>query len=288
MYPSVALVSCSGYQSALTSLLCNIADELRRWQVLYQNLNYYAPPKNFLPNPKNSPEILLINKTEKKLKIRMEPPSAYLLVMREIEKNVLLMEDFKTDDSSLLAKVKSNMADHFLMGTFKSKDDSGAKPWGTELRQNKSTKSTWEDKNNVTYKDAVVYGHMTDSQGRLNIKNEIISVDQRAIATEEMRKHEELGRERGRDIDEIKLKEENIEFDINIKIQNLLLDFQLEYGRQVRSALTKKIKKSRQTDPLNIHLNLHHYLPPHRYLCRFVHYFILEFVLVVLTSMTPL
>ena len=288
MYPSVAPVSCSGYQSALTSLLCNIADELRRWQVLYQNLNYYAPPIFFLPNPKNSPEILFINKTEKKLKIRMEPPSAYLSAIREIEKNILLTEDFKTDDSSLFAKVKSNMADHLLMGTFKSKDDLGSKPWGTELRQNKSTKSTWEDKNNVTYKDAVVYGHMTDSQGRLNIKNEIFLVDERAVPTGKMRENEEIGRERGRDIDEIKLIEGNIELDINIKMQNLLLDFQSEYGRQVRSALTKKIKKSGRTDPLRIHLNLHHYLPPHRYVCRFVHPFITEFVPTVLTSMSPL
>ena len=264
MYPSVALVSCSGYQSAQSSLICNIADEMRRWQALYQDFNYYSPPTYFVPNPTNSFDKNLAKKVENLLKIKIGPSSTYLAVIREIEKNILFNESFKMDDSSLLVNVKSKVAEHSLIETLGSNGDESREHWGTEVRQSRSTRPTWEDKNNGTYKDAVVYGHMTDSRGRLNIKNEIYTIDQVTVPTKKITKDEENGSERGRETDEIKLIGENIENNICIKIQNLLLDLQSEYGKQVRLATTKKIRKVSHTDQLKIHLNLHHFLPPHR------------------------
>ena len=84
------------------------------------------------------------------------------------------------------------------------------------------------------------------------------------VPTKEIMEDEENGSERGRETDEIKLIGENVENNICIKIQNLLLDLQSEYGKQVKLATTKKIRKVSHTDQLKIHLNLHHFLPPHR------------------------
>ena len=58
-------------------------------------------------------------------------------------------------------KFSTFLAKFFFMG-FGSNGDESAEHWGTEVRQSRSTRPTWEDKNNGTYKDAVVYGHMTD------------------------------------------------------------------------------------------------------------------------------
>ena len=272
MYPSVAMVSCSGYQSALAAMIETVASELLQWQTLHGFSNYSAQSEYFLPNPTDR-----VHDLSNSAQIIVPPFLDCLPYIREIEENISLSSDFKMDDSSLLVKVRSKLADRELVKIkLEAEEEEGegegegegevvrVKSRSTEEYQDRSTELAWEGTTKYTYMDAIMYGHMTDYKGRLNIANEM------NIVSQERRR--EGGGTGDRESDRDKLcradsdngRDEGREGDISILLQELLSDLQSEYGMMVRQATSKKM---RQSPP---YLQLH--LPPYRCTYRTVPY----------------
>ena len=156
-------------------------------------------------------------------------------VIQDIE-NMCSEIKFQTDDSSLIEKMKKRMLNDDLQNSEnENENEKGENPEGGGLYRDQSIsayKNYHDGNSNGTYAPAIVYGHMTNSAGRIIIPGKL---DFPGI---------NINRSPGKPV-------------IRNQVQDLLRDFQIEFSQKVRLSY-KKIQK------LNVDNNFIGNVPPYR------------------------